>query len=145
MRRLCFLLSILLLATPARAQQHPVFVETVLSAANAGTCAQTTTACAVLLLGDFSAVAVQVTANGSANTIQFEVTAESLITSNTVWVALKMQPTTSTTTASSTTSTGYWMSSVIGSAVRVRMSTLAGGTTTVRVRTANGIGTPPGN
>lgn len=74
-----------------------------------------------------------VSANASGNTLQFEATADG----GTTWVALNATPSNSTTAATSTTSTGTWQANVAGyTAVRIRLSTLAGGTSTITLSTS---------
>lgn len=92
-----------------------------------------TNVCQALPTPNMGSVTFTVSANASSNTIQFEGTANGGIT----WVALDATPSNSTTPASSTTSTGTWQAN-IGSytAVRMRMSTKVGGTTTVTITTS---------
>lgn len=92
-----------------------------------------TNVCQALPTPNMGSVTFTVSANASSNTIQFEGTANG----GTTWVALDATPSNSTTPASSTTSTGTWQAN-IGSytAVRMRMSTKVGGTTTVTITTS---------
>lgn len=71
-----------------------------------------------------------VSTNASNNTIQFEASGDGGGT----WVALSVTPSNSTTTVTSTTATGTWQANVAGfTNVRLRMSTLAGGTNLVSI------------
>jgi len=93
----------------------------------------TTNVCQALATPNMGSVTFTVSANASGNTIQFEATANG----GTTWVALNATPSNSTTAATSTTSTGTWQANVAAyTAVRLRMSTLSGGTTTVTISTS---------
>lgn len=122
-----FILAFLLLigGGVAQAQQNQA-----LSAA-ATTCTATGTSCLIVGVDPQSGGATfTVTANASANTIQFEASGDNAKS----WVALNATPSNSTTAATSTTSTGTWQANVAGyTLVRMRMSTLVGGTTTVSI------------
>src|SRR5262245_55393440 len=131
----------LALPTPASAQTsigsvRPLTTNATLSATNAGTCITTGTGCVVLNTGGYVGLSVQVTANASGNTLQFEFTLDPAPTSSSVWSSMTVSPMVSGTGVTSTTSTGAWSVNVLAQAVRVRMSTLAGGTTTVYLRSS---------
>ena len=104
-----------------------------LSAA-ASTCTTTGTSCLIYLVDASSGGATfTVSANASGNTLQFEATGDGGQT----WVALNATPSNSTTAATSTTGTGTWQANVAGyTGVRIRMSTLSGGTSTVSIITS---------
>ena len=69
-----------------------------------------------------------ITANASGNTIQFEASGDG----GTTWVAFSVTPSNSSTSVTSTTSTGTWQGNIAGyTNIRMRMSTLVSGTTTV--------------
>ena len=117
---------------------RPLTATATLSAADAGTCSAETTACAVLLLGGYSSISVQVTGNASANTLQFESTLDAIPSASSVWVAVNMTPPNSVTAVTSTTSTGLWTGAVNAAAFRVRVSTFVGGTAVVAMRATIG-------
>lgn len=118
-----YLLFILLLAcsTALRAQQK--------AALSAASSSCTATSCiSVSVDPTQGGTTFTVTANASGNTIQFEASGDG----GTSWVALNATPSNSTTAATSTSSTGVWQANVAGyTNIRMRMSTLVGGTTTV--------------
>ena len=71
-----------------------------------------------------------ITANASGNTIQFEASGDG----GTTFVALNVAPTSGGSSVTSTTSTGTWIANTAGlTNIRVRMSALVGGTTTVSI------------
>jgi len=107
----------------------------ILSAADAGTCTADSTACFFLTIPSGAGGATfTITANASGNTIQFEATGDTEPAGSHTWVALSVFPSNSTTSATSTTGTGTWQANVAGfTQVRLRMSTLAGGTTTTYI------------
>jgi hypothetical protein len=126
MRKIPLVLVLILgMAGLARAQQKQV-----LSAA-AATCTTTGTVCLINSVDPgVGGMTFTVSANASSNTLQFEASGDGATT----WVALNATPSNSTTAASSTTSTGTWQANVAGyTNVRIRMSTLAGGTSTVSI------------
>lgn len=102
-----------------------------LTAADAGTCSATSTACLVINVPSGSGGATfNIGANASANTVQFEATADY----GTTWVALNVVPSNGTTAVTSTTSTGIWQANVAGyTKLRMRCSTFVGGTTTTYI------------
>src|SRR5579863_834892 len=116
---------ILCVSSLARAQQKQS-----LSAA-AATCTTTGTSC--LITSDdpqAGGVTLTVTTNASGNTLQFEASGDG----GTTWVALNATPSNSTTAATSTTSTGTWQANIAAyTNVRIRMSTLVSGTSTVSI------------
>jgi hypothetical protein len=122
-----FFLILMMLCGPglARAQQKQV-----LSVA-ATSCTVSGTSCLINSVDpSVGGVTFTVTANASGNTLQFEATGDG----GTTWVAFNVTPSNSSTAASSTTSTGTWQGNVAGyTHVRIRMSTLAGGTSTVSI------------
>src|SRR6266404_2058796 len=125
----------------------------ILSAADAGTCTANSTACSFLAIPSGSGGATfTITANASANTIQFEATGDTEPTGSHTWVALNVFPSNSTVAVTSTTSTGTWQANIAGfTQVRLRMSTFVGGTTTTYInlstasaRAGGGGGLPTG-
>ena len=125
MKKLFLLMILSCFCLTAKAQQNQA-----LSAA-ATTCAATGTTCLLVSVDPQQGGATfTVTANASANTIQFEASGDS----GKSWVALNVLPSNSTTAVTSTTSTGTWQANVAGyTHLRMRMSTLVGGTTTVSI------------
>src|SRR6266853_6467702 len=101
-----------------------------LSASDAGTCA-TANACITIPISASSGGATfAITANASANTIQFEASADYGIT----WVALNVTPSNSTTAVTSTTGTGTWQANVAAyTNTRMRCSTFVSGTATTNI------------
>lgn len=122
-KSLLILVLIFGMAGLARAQQKQV-----LSAA-ATTCTASNASCLVTGIDQTQGgTTFTISANASGNTIQFEASGDG----GTTWVALSVTPSNSTTTVTSTTSTGTWQANIAGyTNIRMRMSTLAGGTTTV--------------
>lgn len=122
-----YLLPILLMicSTVVHAQQKQV-----LSAA-ATSCSVSGTSCLINSIDPgVGGVTFTVSANASSNTLQFEASGDG----GTTWVALNATPSNSSTAATSTTSTGTWQANVAGyTNVRIRMSTLSGGTSTVSI------------
>jgi fibronectin-binding autotransporter adhesin len=116
---------ILCVSSLARAQQKQS-----LSAA-AATCTTTGTSCLITSVDpQAGGVTITVTTNASGNTLQFEASGDG----GTTWVALNATPSNSTTAATSTTSTGTWQANIAAyTNVRIRMSTLVGGTSTVSI------------
>lgn len=104
-----------------------------LSAA-AASCTTSNTSCLIYQVDPSSGGATfTVGANASGNTLQFEATGDG----GTTWVALNATPSNSTTAATSTTSTGTWQANVAAyTGVRIRMSTLVSGTSTVSIITS---------
>lgn len=76
-----------------------------------------------------------ISANASANTIQFEGTSDPSATNvSGLWVALNATPSNGTTAASAATVTGVWqVNPAAYLMIRMRMSTLISGTTTVNI------------
>ncbi len=107
----------------------------ILSAADAGTCTANSTACSFLTIhSGAGGVTFTITANASANTIQFEATGDTEPAGSHTWVALNVFPSNSTTAVTSTTSTGTWQANIAGfTQVRLRCSTFIGGTTTTYI------------
>lgn len=152
MRMVRMALGLWLVALSASAQTNvtiqkvtPVASSQVMSASNAGSCTANAAGCTVIALGGFSSLAVQVSANASGNTLSFEVTNAPVLSASSVWAALAMTPVgTPTTTATSTTSTGFWTAGVVGTYARVRLSTATSGTATVAMTltagSARGVG-----
>lgn len=103
--------------------------------ASATTCAFTSAGCLVNSISQaYGGATFTVTANASGNTIQFEASGDG----GTTWVALNVTPSNSTTAATSTTSTGTWQANIAAyTHIRMRMSTLVGGTTTVQINLSN--------
>ncbi len=99
--------------------------------ASATTCTTTNTSCLIVGIDPPQGGATfTISANASANTIQFESSGDG----GTSWVALNVTPSNSTTAVTSTTGTGTWQANVAGyTNVRMRMSTLVGGSTTVSI------------
>ena len=124
MKKYLLILLFLLVPNLARAQVK-------LSAAS--TDCTVTNACLSVVVTTAGSATFTVSANASSNTIQFEAgTTDS--TGVTSWYALTAYPSNSTTGASSTTSTGIWQANVGAyTNIRMRMSTLSGGTTTVNI------------
>src|SRR5579863_2642520 len=116
---------ILCVSSLARAQQKQS-----LSAA-AATCTTTGTSCLITSVDpQAGGVTLTVTTNASGNTLQFEASGDG----GTTWVALNATPSNSTTAATSTTSTGTWQANIAAyTNVRIRMSTLVSGTSTVSI------------
>src|SRR6267154_5571531 len=107
----------------------------ILSAADAGSCTANSTACSFLTIPSGSGgVTFTITANASANTIQFEATGDTEPSGSHTWVALNVFPSNSTVAVTSTTSTGTWQANIAGfTQVRLRCSTFVGGTTTTYI------------
>jgi hypothetical protein len=124
-KQLFLILAILCAPWLARAQQNQAL------SASATTCTVTNTSCLIVGVDPGQGGATfTVTANASGNTIQFEATGDG----GKSWVALNATPSNSSTAASSTSSTGVWQANTAGyTNIRMRMSTLAGGTTTVSI------------
>ncbi len=117
MKRFILFLFILFLPCLARAQQG-------FDCTAVGTCVASTVS------PSQGGATFVITANASANTIQFEASADGGIT----WVALNVTPSNSTTAVTSATTTGVWQANVAGfTNLRMRMSTLVSGLTTVRI------------
>ena len=139
MRMVRMALGLWLVALSASAQTNvtiqkvtPVSSAQLLTASNAGTCTANSAGCAVIALGGFSSLAVQVSANASGNTLSFEVTNDPVLSSTSVWAAMAMTSVASLSTiATSTTSTGMWTAGIVGTYARVRLSTATAGTATV--------------
>lgn len=130
MKQLCLAVFLLFVAAAGYAQ---VSANGTISA-QGSTCA-TTNACVTLQLvntlnAGSGGVAFVVSANASANTLQFEGSGDGV-----TWVALNATPYGSTTAVTSTTSTGTWQANVAGLvAVRVRCSTFVSGTATIAIQ-----------
>lgn len=122
-KALLILVLIFGIAGLARTQQNRV-----LSAASA-TC--TATSCLTVTVDPTQGGAtLTVTSNASGNTIQFEASGDGGATV----VSISATPSNSSTSATSTTGTGVWQVNTSGyTNIYMRMSTLAGGTTTVSI------------
>jgi len=134
MKKFLFLIFALLMLSARLPAQNRVTATLSAAAANC----LTTNVCQALATPNMGSVTFTVSANASGNTIQFEASANfgPGVTTPT-WVALNATPSNSTTAATSTTSTGTWQANIGAyTAVRLRMSTLAGGTTTVTISTS---------
>ncbi len=107
----------------ARAQQKKVLT------AASGTC--TTTSCLTVTVDPTQGGAtLTISANASANTIQFEASGDG----GTTVVAISATPSNSSTAVTSTTSTGTWQINTSGyTNLYLRMSSLVSGTTTVSI------------
>lgn len=99
-----------------------------LTATDDGSCTTTNTGCAMLVIGGYTGISLQVTGTW-VGTIQFEASLD-----GSTWVALSGFPANSTTAASSTTGNGMWNASVIGARVRARFSAYTSGTAVVTIR-----------
>lgn len=105
-------------------------VKATLSASDAGTCATANACLAIPITSASGGATFAITANASANTIQFEASADYGLT----WVALNAIPSNSTTAATSTTGTGTWQANVAGyTNARLRCSTFVAGTATTYI------------
>jgi hypothetical protein len=118
MRR--WLLALLLLLLPAVASAQTTFTLSV-----ASTNCEFALSCAGISTTNAPNGTIQISANASGNTISFETS-----TNGSTWVAISVTPVASTTTVTSTTGTGVWTFQA-QPLFRARLSTLAGGTTTV--------------
>lgn len=128
MKRFTLLLLFLIMPHLARAQ---------VSLSAAGTDCTISNSCLTVAVGaNTGGVTFSITSNASGNTIQFEGAADGINGAPpTLWVALNVTPSNGTTAVTSTTNTGVWQANVSAyTNVRMRMSTLAGGTTTVLIR-----------
>ncbi len=125
MKRIILILAFLCISSLARAQQKQA-----LSVA-AASCTATGTSCLINSVDPgVGGMTFTVSANVSGNTLQFEASGDGATT----WVALNVTASNSTTAVSFTTSTGTWQANVAGyTNVRIRMSTLVGGTSTVSI------------
>jgi hypothetical protein len=123
MKKRILLLAVLGVCLTARAQQKQVLTA-------AGASCTSTTCLSVGIDPAQGGATLTVSANASGNTIQFEASGDG----GTSFVPLNATPSNSTTAVTSTTSTGTWQANVAGyTTVRMRMSTLVGGTTTVSI------------
>jgi len=134
-KQLSFLLLALAMALFLSPPIHAQVVSTgTITAQDAGTCA-TSHACVTLtwpLVAQFATVGVNVTGNGSANTLQFEGTVD-----GTTFVSVQAFPVAGGSSVTSTTGNGAWQVQVGGMVeFRVRCSTFVGGTVTVQLQTS---------
>ena len=125
MRKLALIFMFLCAAIPAWSQQNQA-----LSAA-AATCTTTGTVCLIVTVDQTQGGATfTVTTNASGNTVQFESSGDG----GASWNAQAASPSSGGSAVTSTTSTGSWQTNIAGfTTVRMRMSTLVGGTTTVSI------------
>lgn len=138
MRRLLLLLAMILwFSLQAKAQNTAT-----LTAATAS-CTFTSAGCLVTSISQtYGGATFTVTANAGGNTIQFEASGDGATT----WVPLNVFPSNSTTAATFTTSTGTWQVNVAAyTHIRMRMSTQAGGNTTVQINLSNVSARPGGS
>lgn len=136
LKRLASLVVLLaVLCIPAQAQQKLALSASSTDCSTAGSCLSINLITSGPTKGNVAVGGSTITvgANASSNTLQFEASGDG----GTTWVALNATPSNSTTAATSTTSTGVWQANLTGyTNVRVRMSTLSGGTSTVSIVTS---------
>lgn len=123
-----FLLSLMValavsVGAPTGASAQP-FTDT-LTAANAGSCTGTTTACAFFGAQKQAGLGIQITGT-FVGTVQFEQTID-----GTTWVSLSMTPYNSSTTVTSATAPGLWTGAVTNNKIRVRCSAYTSGSIVV--------------
>lgn len=88
----------------------------------------------VKISSGIGAATLTISANSGGNTITFEASGDKGKT----WVALNATPSNSATAASSSSSSGTWQANVSGyTDLRLRLSTLSSGTTTVFINLSN--------
>lgn len=104
-------------------------VDAQVSLTAAGATCGTTGAClSVTVSPEQGGATFTISVNASGNTIQFEASGDNGVT----WVSLSVFPSNSSTSTTSSASTGTWQTNVAAyTNIRMRMSTLVGGTTTV--------------
>lgn len=133
MRKLLFLFPLMLLVSmPARAA-------TSLSASDTGACTTAGACLVVPVTSNSASVGFAIGANASGNTIQFEGCVDSCTTAAN-WNSVNAYPTNSTTAVTSSTSANViYRAAVSGlTQVRMRMSTLVSGTTSVSIAVSSG-------
>lgn len=150
LKKLVLALAVLLGAAGLNAQTACGFLSctATLTASDAGTCA-TANACLIIAVPGgqpgsvyfnpgMGSASISLAANASGNTIQFEATADQSVTAlaSKSWVPLSVTPSNSATTATSSASTtglGWTVNASGWLYLRIRMSTLVGGSTTVSI------------
>lgn len=135
-RIVVFFLTALITASTCQAQQKQILTVTATS------CSSTNSSCLIYTVDPSTGAAIfTVSSNSSGNTLQFEATGDGGQT----WVALNATPSNGTSAATSTSSTGSWQANVAAyTAIRVRMSSLVSGSSTVSIVTSLASARPSG-